>query len=120
VLLVPFVALTHLDGWNVIQEVSEIKNIPMGLLENYDTESWVTALMIALGWGLGYFGQPHIITKFMGIRDPKEINKALYVGMSWQFFAFLGAVGVGLVGIGYFPQGLENSELIYAQMVRSL
>jgi sodium/proline symporter len=75
---------------------------------------------LALGWGLGYFGMPHIITKFMGIKDVKELTKSKWIGMSWQLIALGAATFVGLVAIGFFPQGLEKGEMVFIEMVKSL
>ena len=43
------------------------------------------SVLVALSWGLGYFGIPHVQTKFMGIDSVKSIRKSKYVGMTWQF-----------------------------------
>ena len=71
-----------------------------------------------MGWGLGYFGQPHIITKFMGIKNVSEIWKSKLVGMTWMFFALSAATLVGLVGIPFFKQGLTIESEVFIQMVK--
>lgn len=76
-------------------------------------------LMIAAGWGLGYFGQPHILTKFMGIRDPSEMGKAKYLGMSWLVLALGAATLIGLLGIFLFPQGLEDTQQVVLSIVKT-
>ncbi len=76
---------------------------------------WTQALFLACGWGLGYFGQPHIITKFMGIRHVHEMHKSKWVGISWMTLALAGATLVGLLGYGS-----PNPEMIFADMVQSL
>lgn len=76
-------------------------------------------LLLSIGWGLGYFGQPHILTKFMGIRDPAQMHKSKYVGMTWQILALGAATAVGYIGIGLFPQLLPNSELIFVEIVKT-
>jgi Na+/proline symporter len=45
--------------------------------------------MIAAGWGLGYFGQPHIIVRFMAITTIKETKSARRIGMAWMIFSLL-------------------------------
>ncbi len=120
VLLVPAVAFHAIGGFETVLWAANRQNISLHLLETSSFDSALSVLMIALGWGLGYFGQPHIITKFMGIRDPGEIKKAKWLGMTWQFFALAGAIMVGLAGIGYFPGGLANSELVFVEMVKTL
>ena len=52
----------------------------------------------AVAWGLGYFGQPHIIVRFMAIRSVKEVVAARWIGMAWMAICLAGAIGVGLAG----------------------
>ncbi len=120
VLLVPLTALLSIGGFAAVAESAEANHISLGILDDWSLTSIAGILMVALGWGLGYFGQPHIITKFMGIRNVEDIKKAKYVGMSWQILALGGAILVGLAGIGYFPEGLSNGELVFVYMVKSL
>ena len=47
----------------------------------------LTGPVVALSWGLGYFGLPHVLSKFMGIDSVKNIKKSQYIGLVWQFFA---------------------------------
>lgn len=63
----------------------------------------VPALTIVslLAWGLGYFGQPHILARFMAIYSPGAVSRAKWIGMSWMLVTTLGAVAVGLLGIVY-------------------
>jgi sodium/proline symporter len=53
----------------------------------------------ALAWGLGYFGQPHILARFMAADDLQTIPKARRIGMVWMILCLLGAVTVGWFGI---------------------
>ncbi|WP_105168666.1 sodium/proline symporter PutP [Pseudoalteromonas sp. T1lg23B] len=68
--------------------------------------TWVGAggaigIVSAMSWGLGYFGQPHIIVRFMSVRSVKDMPTARRIGMSWMIIAALGAVGTGLFGAAY-------------------
>jgi len=120
VLLVPIIALQKIGGIETVVASAEVKGISLNILDSYSFSSITSVILIALGWGLGYFGQPHIITKFMGIRDVGEIKKAKYLGMSWQVLALGGAIMVGFAGIGFFPEGLANGELVFVDMVKLL
>lgn len=120
ILLVPFIAYTKIEGWNQIAAAAQKKDISMSLIPEGGAAGVFTLFSLALGWGLGYFGMPHIITKFMGIKHVSEMNKSKWLGMSWQFITLLAAVCVALVAIAYFPNGLENPELIFVEMVKSL
>jgi sodium/proline symporter len=55
----------------------------------------------ALSWGLGYFGQPHILTRFMAIKTPSEIKPARRIAMVWVVFSLAGAVIIGIFGKPY-------------------
>ena len=73
-------------------------------------------LISLLAWGLGYFGQPHIIVRFMAIRSLKDIATARYIGMSWMIVTVIGAVLTGIVGYAYtFGNGIpvEDPETIF-------
>lgn len=120
ILIVPYMAFTKLSGWHEIVQVAQQKNINLSILPRLGDESLSSLLLLAFGWGLGYFGMPHIITKFMGIKEPSELNKSKWLGMSWQFTALGAAVLVGLIGIAYFPQGLEKPELVFIEIVKDL
>jgi SSS family solute:Na+ symporter len=89
------------------------------LLPNFSVKTIWASLMTAAGWGLGYFGQPHIITKFMGIRKVEEMSKAKYLGISWQAIALAAATLVGLVGIYVFPHGISNPEHVILNIVKT-
>lgn len=76
---------------------------------------WMSALLLMLSWGLGYFGQPHILTKFMGINDPKQIPKSMIVGMSWQTITLFAATAIGIIGTLTFAD-LSNPELVFIEL----
>jgi len=63
----------------------------------------------AAAWGLGYFGQPHIIVRFMALRSAAEAKSARRIGISWMLLSLFGAVATALVGIAYFQQNPEAS-----------
>lgn len=86
--------------------------------------SWWTDDMTFLGlisllsWGLGYFGQPHIIVRFMAIRTVRDIAVARWIGMSWMIVAVVGAVLVGYMGVAYVQENnlqetLTDPETIF-------
>lgn len=58
----------------------------------------IRAIISLMGWGLGYFGQPHIIVRFMAIKSAKQIPQARLIGMVWVIFTLTAAVAVGIVG----------------------
>ncbi len=120
IILVPSFAFMHIGGFDSILTMAHQKDISLSVLEDTSFLSLLSVLFLVFGWGLGYVGQPHIITKFMGIKNADDLYKSKYLGMSWQLLALSAAVFVGLVGIAYFPQELKNQELVFVEMVKSL
>ena len=59
-------------------------------------------------WGLGYFGQPHILARFMAADTVKSLKKARRIGMGWMILCLAGAVTVGYIGIAYFGHHPEQ------------
>ena len=70
-----------------------------------------------LAWGLGYFGQPHILARFMAIKEPEQIPRAKRIGMSWMLAASVGAIAVGFFGAQVLP-GLADPETIFLELTR--
>lgn len=120
IILVPTVALSKIGGWHHVTTVAQQRHISLSLIPDSHPISLITTLSLALGWGLGYFGMPHVITKFMGIKEVSELNKSKWLGMSWQLIALIAAAMVGLIGIAYFPQGLDKPEMVFVNMVKDL
>ena len=80
-------------------------------------------ILSAASWGLGYFGQPHIIVRFMAIRSVREIKVARRIGMSWMIISLTGAIAVGLVGAAYIKSidgNLSDPETIFIFLSNTL
>jgi sodium/proline symporter len=121
ILLVPIIAFMNIPGgFSDIIEAAKSQNISMSLFPDFSFTSVVGIVFLILMWGLGYFGQPHIITKFMGIKNPNHLRNSKYIGMSWMILTLIAAAAVGLVGIGLYPKGLDNPELVFVTMVQQL
>ena len=83
------------------------------------------AIISLLGWGLGYFGQPHILVRFMAADSVKTIPNARRIGMAWMILTLAGAVTVGFLGIAYFADNptlagavTENGERVFMELVK--
>jgi len=120
IVFVPIIGFYHIGGWDPIIASATANNISLQLLPDTSWQTIMGVLFLVLGWGLGYFGQPHIITKFMGIAHSAELRKSKYVGMGWEIIALTAAAMVGFVGMGFYPQGLANAELVFVEMVKQL
>ncbi len=83
----------------------------------------VIGVVSSLAWGLGYFGQPHIIVRFMAIRSPREAVQGGIIGISWMLFAVLGAIGTAVVGVAVYQHDvsrLGNPETVFISLGRLL
>ncbi len=85
------------------------------------------AIISLLGWGLGYFGQPHILVRFMAADSVSTIPNARRIGMTWMILTLAGAVAVGFLGIAYFADNpsqagavTENGERVFMELVKIL
>lgn len=97
--IVPFVAISEIGGWQ--EMINAVGNVDPALLDVFTGVSTMSIISL-MAWGFGYFGQPHIITRFMAVKSVKEIPKARFIGMTWMVLALFGAIFTGLAGIAYF------------------
>tara|TARA_R110002126_G_scaffold10245_9_gene46466 strand:+ start:1966 stop:3480 length:1515 start_codon:yes stop_codon:yes gene_type:complete len=117
--LVPVVAVDHLGGFSSL--VTQVNTINPNFTDMFidadkGTVLSVLGIISLLSWGLGYFGQPHIIVRFMAIRSVKDIKMARHIGMSWMLVTIVGAVMTGFVGIAYVAKtqmSLSDPETIF-------
>ena len=100
--IVPIIAISSLGGWDTtITDIGETNPYLLDVFTNLKGEPLgLLAIISLLAWGLGYFGQPHILARFKAIRSPTEIPAARRIAVTWIFITLLCAVVVGLVGIG--------------------
>ena len=80
-------------------------------------------LLSAVSWGLGYFGQPHIIVRFMALRSVADVPRARAIGMGWMAVCLSGAIGLGLAGRAYVERNglaIEDPETIFVVMANLL
>ncbi|GHE76740.1 sodium/proline symporter PutP [Thalassotalea profundi] len=111
--MVPIVAFNHFDSSESMLAFT-MEKIP-SISESY-AELTILAICSSLAWGLGYFGQPHIIVRFMAIDSVKNIKVARRIGMSWMTVTIIGALATGLTGVAYvnkFNVKLSDPETIF-------
>ena len=120
IVLVPWVALSHSVGFTQALSYVHFSSFYNALIPDYSWSTISKILLLSTGWGLGYFGSPHILINFMGIKEVKNMRKAEYVGLTWQALVLAAATVVGLVGTLFFVQPLANRELVFVEMVKSL
>ncbi|MGJ9458368.1 sodium/proline symporter PutP [Oceanobacillus sp. CF4.6] len=97
-IVVPIVALNEMGGWNAaVQAVGEIDPTHLNMVQGVG----IIAILSSLAWGLGYFGQPHILVRFMALRSAKDVPKARFYGTAWMVLGLYGAIFTGFVGLAF-------------------
>ena len=119
--MVPVAGVIRLGGLsNLTKAIAEV-----------DPHYWVIwgptttllGVISALAWGLGYFGQPHIIVRFMAIRSPREAVAGGTIGIGWMLFAVLGAAGTAIVGVATYQHDkkqLADPETVFITLGKLL
>ena len=116
--LIPISAYLALDipaDSSFVAEMSKFSDHHFDLFYN---QSFLGILGL-MAWGLGYFGQPHIIVRFMAIRSSKELDQARRIGISWMVLGLVGAVASGMIGYLYFNQKgipLSDPEKVFLEL----
>lgn len=118
---VPVMAINELGGisstFNLVEQINP--ELLDAMTSNEGAALSLISILSLLGWGLGYFGQPHILARFKGIKSVAAIPKARRIAVSWTFLTLAGASLVGIAGIGYLDSPLAgaDSEKVFIQLV---
>src|SRR5699024_230200 len=114
---VPIMGLFAVGGPG--EAIETIRSIDPDLFSFFSAAT-ATGIISSLAWGLGYFGQPHIIVRFMAIKSVKETRSARRIGIGWMVLSLAGAMLTALIGIAYFQQNhqlqLHDPEAVFVQM----
>ncbi|MCK4224797.1 MAG: sodium/proline symporter [candidate division Zixibacteria bacterium] len=119
--LLPIVGLIELGGIDKLSVA--LKNIDPGLLlvgGGKEGFPMIASILGGLGIGLGYMGQPHLVTRFMAIRDPRKLRQGTLIAICWALLAFWGAVFIGIIGLGLFGNIFADQEQIMPYMTKTL
>ena len=119
IVVVPLAAIGHLGGWDEVMIALDSVSI-----ENFTDLFWdggkplsFIAILSLMAWALGYFGMPHIVVRYMSIRNPEEVKVARRVSLIWIVIALSAAILVGMVGRAYFeaqggiPAGFDAEHI---------
>lgn len=121
-LLTPVMVILSVGGIDSSIMVIEAKNIA-----NVDMFSRLDfiAVISLLGWGLGYFGQPHILARFMAADSHHTIRNARRISMTWMILCLTGTIAIGFFGIAYFEENPElagsvskNGEQVFIELAK--
>ncbi|MBS7456923.1 sodium/proline symporter PutP [Coralloluteibacterium stylophorae] len=116
-LVLPVVAAVANGG--IGESVALVEQVDPQRLDWVGAGGWI-AVVSGLAWGLGYFGQPHILVRFMALDSLASVPLARRIGMSWMILCLLGSLAIGFFGIGWFqthPEAAapvrENAETVF-------
>lgn len=121
-ILIPIVAFSNLDIPSNSSFFKEVTSLSPSHLDLFAGQTFLGVLGL-LAWGFGYFGQPHIIVRFMAIRSSDELTQARRIGISWMALGLVGAVASGLIGYLYFNQQgvpLKDAETVFLKLGETL
>ncbi len=128
-ILLAVVAFTDIGGVNVVNNTLVSIGAADHALTFSDFLGWETfgtlGIIGALGWGLGYFGQPHIIVRFMGIRKARDVRPARRIAMVWVVISLAAAVIIGVIGKAYLALRMDpaafaamDGEKVFVEMIK--
>ena len=122
IIVVPVGAYFNAGGIDGISAAMDAREISLNIFRYAKVLSF-PVIISGLGWGLGYFGQPHIIVRFMSIDSADELWKSRIVAMIWVIISLLGAIAVGVTGIGVFLNVSEmggDAEKVFIFLINKL
>ena len=114
-ILTPVFVLINIGGFEAMQEA--ITQAEILANKNYNdifTGTTVLGVLSLLAWGLGYFGQPHIVVRFMAAESVKSLENARRISMTWMVICLVGAIGIGYFGMAYFFARPEQASVVNA------
>ncbi len=102
------------------QTQTGLQQLDPHMLSMFSDNLTFIGLASLLAWGLGYFGQPHILSRFMAIGSADDLTISRRIAMSWMLVALIGALATGLAGSLYFVQApLENPETVFIHLAQA-
>ena len=120
--LLPIIGLIELGGWDkMVGYVSGTHPMHLSLVGGYTYVYAALSIISGLAWGLGYMGQPHLLARFMAIKNPADLRKGTVIGISWAVLAFWGAMFIGLFGVVIFQsEVISDPEKVMPLMANRL
>ncbi|MDY2685902.1 MAG: sodium/proline symporter PutP [Selenomonadaceae bacterium] len=124
ILVVPITATVEMGGVGVTMDA--LQNVQASMLQPLTkpdgSTMGVIELISLLAWGIGYFGQPHILVRFMAVRSSGEIRQATRIAMTWVILSLAAAVAVGMVGRVFLADPLEGtaSETVFLVLTNTM
>ena len=111
---VPLVGMMNVGGPVALYET--VVALDPDTFRLWGATTTIMGVVSSVAWGLGYYGQPHIIVRFMALRTPAEAVPSRRIGIGWMLLSCLGAAGTALVGIAQFKRDegvLPDQETVF-------
>ena len=112
-LIAPIFALAIINTQGGAVTIGELPEDYWNLFTNWKD------VLSGLGWGLGYFGMPHIIIRFMSLRSDKDLKKSAKIGITWTLLILTFSVAAGIIGHIFLGQ-IDDSSVVFITMVRKI
>ena len=122
IVIVPLLTYHRAGGAEAIREAMTQRGISTHLVPQGRTFPAALCMIVStLAWGLGYFGQPHILVRFMSIKSVKKLKNSMTIALVWVVLSLGGAVAVGLIGIAMFDNLADGEhEKVFIYMISEL
>ena len=119
-MLTPILALFVMKGADFVAPVMAVPENYYNVLSGggFNWKS-MSDIISGLGWGLGYFGMPHILVPYLSIKSEHEMRKSQIIGCSWIVLILAMSAVVGLIGRQFLGE-IDNENLVFVHMVRRL
>ncbi len=120
--VLPLVGLAHLGGFDALAQAMAARGPGFLAMDGGKTGS-AFLLGVAVGglsWGLGYLGQPHLLTRYMAIRRTSELRQAGLIAMGWVLLSYWGAPFIGIVGVAVLGPDLPDHEQVMPLLAKTL
>lgn len=118
--MLALVALVELGGFSeMIQKVNAVSPTTLTWMGDKTTAAFFGSMIGMLGIGLGYPGQPHVITRYMAAKDSKTIKQGMWIALVWGTLIYSSAILLGICGRALFP-GLVDPEHLFPTAAQNL
>ena len=126
--IIVFFGISKAGGWDAVMDNAKSLAGYLSMTQAHNmadnTSSPYSLLTIfsTVAWGLGYFGMPHIIIRFMSIKSQKDLKKSAKIGITWTLLIVFFATLIGVIGRLFlgFDESINENSLVFIQIVRKI
>lgn len=118
-IIVPLLAFKQMGGVETISSAMQTRDLSWSWLP-HQSQWRALAILSLLVWGLGYFGQPHILARFMSAKSLQKLHRSTVIAVVWVLISLTGAVIIGIIGIGMYENlntETKEHEKVFIYMI---